>query len=122
MNTQTITISAVDYDVKFGIKSNIILGQIWKIKHLSKIGEKLQKLNFKDGEEPTMPQMLVMAELVLSGILSKQPKAVIDADDVFEFILQNANEASKLMELYAKSLPQDNAGDKSKNVNPGQKK
>lgn len=117
MNTQTITISGVDYEVKFGLKSNIILGEMWKVNKLSKIGEKLQKLNFKDGEEPTMPQMLVMAELVLSGILSKQPKATIDADDVFEFISQNAGEASTLMELYAKSLPQDN-GAKSKNVNP----
>lgn len=106
MNTQTITINKKKYEVKFGIKSNVILGKMWKITKLSKIGEKLAKLNFKDNQEPTMQQLLVMAQLVLSGILSKQENAKVDVDDVFEFISTNPETTAKLMELYAASLPQ----------------
>lgn len=120
MNTQIITIENVKYEVKFGIKSNIVLGKMWKITKLSKIAEKLAKANFKDGEEPTMPQLLIIAELVLSGIKSKQPTAKIDADDVFAFITANPDETSKLMELYTNSLAQQS--EPSKNVNPDQRK
>ncbi|MFD1292632.1 hypothetical protein ACFQ5N_02180 [Lutibacter holmesii] len=121
MNTQIITINKVQYKVKFGIKSNIILGKMWNITKLSKIGEKLSKLNFKDNQEPTMQQMLAMSQLVLSGILSKQKNAEVDEDDVFEFITQNPADTSKLMELYTSSLARDNSNT-SKNVNPDQRK
>lgn len=120
MNTQTITISGVDYDVKFGIKSNIILGKEWKVNKLSQIGKKLASLQFKEGAEPTMQQLAIMADLVLSGIKSKQPDAKVDTDDVFEFIVNNAEQSAKLMELYAASLPNEKV-QKSKNVKRDQK-
>jgi len=121
MNTQTITIGTKKYEVKFGIKSNIILGKLWKLKKLSEIGVKLSSINFAEGEEPTMDQQLILAELVLSGILSKQPRATVDADDVYNFITTNVAATGELMELYTQSLPQENASS-SKNVNPDQRK
>mgnify|MGYP001014031712 CR=1 FL=1 len=121
MNTQTITITGVDYVVKFGIKSNMLLGKMWGVNRLSEIGAHLAKLNFKEGEEPTMDQLIIMSQLILSGVKSQQPNAVIDEDEVFDFITNNAEVSTQLMELYAGSLPQDKV-DKSKNVNPDQRK
>lgn len=121
MNTQTISINSVDYLVQFGIKSNLLLGKKWKVNKFSQVAEKLSKLDFKEGEEPTMEQLLIMSQLILSGIIAAKPSAKLDEDDIFNWMLNNMNVVASLIELYANNQPQDK-GEKSKNVNPDQRK
>lgn len=100
-----IKINNKAYDIKFGIKSNIILGDMWGCSKISQVGEKLGALAFEENQEPTMKQLQIMAQLILSGVLAKNENAKIDEDDIFKFILQTPEEVAKIFELYTKSLP-----------------
>lgn len=121
MNTQTITIEKKDYIVKFGIKSDLILGEMWGLKKPSQVFEKLQKaFNLKPEQEPEFEQLVTMSQLILSGIKSVNPLVTIDEDDVYRAITANVTILEKLIGLYLKSQPQ--IEDSEKNVNPGQRK
>ena len=121
MNSQTITHQNKKYKVKFGIKQNIILGKMWGLTKYSEIAAKLAQLQFAEGEEPTMAQLVILCDLYLSGIKACNNKANIDEDDMLEFIIENPEDNATLLELYIQSQPQTNA-EKQKNVQPDQKK
>lgn len=118
MNTQTITINKVAYEVKFGIKSDLILAQLWNFKKASEVFEKIQKgFDLKPDEEPSIDQLITISQLILSGILSATANAAIDEDDVYRAILTDANTMVNLITLYTQSQPQVKEEAK-KNVNP----
>lgn len=122
MNTQTITVQKVDYEVKFGIKSDLILAEMWDCKKPSEVFAKIQTgFDLKQDEEPSVSQLLIISQLILSGVKSAQPKATIDEDDVYRIILSDANAMVNLVNLYTKSQPQLKAESK-KNVNPDRRK
>jgi len=122
MNTQTITVNKVDFDVKFGIKSDLILAEMWDCKKPSEVFAKIQTgFDLKPDEEPSVSQLLIISQLILSGVKSAQPKATIDEDDVYRIILSDAETMVNLVNLYTKSQPQLKAESK-KNVNPDRRK
>ena len=122
MNTQTITINKEVYTVKFGIKSDLILAQLWQFKKASEVFEKIQKgFDLKPNEEPSIEQLIIISQLILSGIKSVDGNAAIDEDDVYRVILTDANAMVDLITLYTQSQPQVKEEAK-KNVNPDRRK
>lgn len=122
MNTATITINNQSFSVKFGIKSDRILADMWSMKKQSEVFAKLQKgFGLKPKVEPTFDQLFIISELVLSGIKSKHPNATIDEDDVYPVIFGDAEKMVELIQLYWKSKPQFKEEDKKK-VNPAVRK
>ena len=122
MNTQTIKINNTNYTVKFGILSDKILGDKWNLKKPSEVFKNIQKgFNLKQNQEPTFDQLIIISQLILSGIKSAQPTAEIDEDDVYKVIISDATVMVNLITLYTKSQPQITA-EESKNVNPDQRK
>lgn len=122
MNTQTITINEVVYVVKFGIKSDVVLGEMWGINKPSQIFKKLEKaFKLKPNEEPELEQLVLMSQLILAGVKSVTPTAAIDEDDIYRAITADVKVMEALITLYIKSQPQLAAEDK-KNVNPAQRK
>jgi len=121
---QTITINKTKYEIKFGFKANRILARMWDLNHMGKIGEKLAAdLNFKDNQEPTIDQLSILGDLILSGVLSLQPNAEIDSDDVVDALFKDMNVIGGIIELYTSSLPNiDQKNMKGGNAVRGKKK
>ena len=94
---------------------------MWGLTKYSEIAAKLAQLQFAEGEEPTMAQLVILCDLYLSGIKACNKSAAIDEDDMLEFIIENPEDNATLLELYIQSQPQTTA-EKQKNVQPDQKK
>ena len=121
MNTQTIKIGSTIYTVKFGIKSDRILGEMWGVNKPSQVFEKLQKaFDLKPDQEPEFEQLVTMSQLILSGIKSVDSTADVDEDDVYRAITAKVTVLESLIGLYLKSQPQ--ISEVEKNVNPDQRK
>jgi hypothetical protein len=122
MNTQTITINKVAYTVKFGVKSDLILAKIWGLTKPSEVFVKIEKgLSLTPNEEPEIEQLVIISQLVLSGIQSADATAPVDEDDVYRAILTDVNQMASLIQLFIENQPKikDEA---KKNVNPDRRK
>ena len=119
MKEVSLQIKKVKYPVKFGFRASTILADKWKLKHYSKVVERVAKHlgGMKEGVEPTIQQLEAMGEIAWSGIIAATPNAEITSDDVVDWFFDNMEEVPKIFDLWVNSLPDSvkNASD-PKNV------
>lgn len=122
MNTKEIVINDKTYEVKFDIKTDRILAKMWKVTKFSELGKKLAKIQFKEGEEPDIEQIEIIAELILAGIKRTVPNTKLEVQDTYAFLINNPTEMVELIVLYTESQPLPKDAVIPKNVKPDQKK
>jgi len=110
MNPQLININGTDYPLKFGYSAFKVLSNLWKFTGPEQVGKKIA-LAFKGLDESnkssfTFKQMDIMAELILSAIIAKNPtvKIVIDADDIATEVLKDPTVMVQIIETYMAAI------------------
>ena len=98
----------------FGYGALRILAKKYKLKRLSDLDKIFSKLNFKEGEEPTLEQMDVLVDLVMAGVLNADAKANVSDSEIADHIfLKNPDCLQEVMVAFSESMPV-NAGKSKK--------
>lgn len=101
-----IQIKKQKFQLLFGYGALRILAKKYKLKRLSDLDKIFSKLNFKEGEEPTLDQMDVLVDLVMAGVLNANAKAnVSEAEIADEIFLKNPDCLQEVMLAFSDSMP-----------------
>lgn len=102
-----LSINNKDYKLKFGYRASRIFSDQYKIKGLGALGSFIAKqLDFKEGDDLSFQQLDCLGDLVLSGLKAANHEIDLLRDDVVEYLLQNMDQMSVILEQFTNSLVQ----------------
>ena len=100
-----IEIEGVSYPVKFGYGALKVLGRTWGKTDLQEVFSCLGKLGDLGNGKLGFESMDMLGDITLAGILSQDPAAVLNRDQVVEMFMQQPEVMSAIMTQFAASLP-----------------
>lgn len=109
-----VTIENKKYALKYGYGAYRILCEFWKVKKLSQLATKFQKLGFKENVEPGIEQYDRLGEIILAGILNVDGSADLNRNDCIDYFLHNADRLTEVIEAFLYSFPTDQNPEKPK--------
>lgn len=112
-----ITIKNKNYQVVFGFGAFKILCKKWNEKTLTGLGKHLTKIEFKEGEEPTLDQYDLIGQLALAGVENANKDVSFTSDDLVDALFQNPSKIKELIETFVASYPKPSEANPEKRGN-----
>lgn len=104
-----VKVNGKKYQLKFGFGAIRIICEKHGYTKISGFDELLKKYNLGEMEDPTFEQLGFIGDIVVAGIKNVDKKAELTSDDVLDSLMATPEKFTEIFNLFAKSLPQQNA-------------